>query len=398
MKKTYSNSSRLGRFRQHAVPVFVWFCALACAIVLFQRRAQRFEVLGIAQGQVRQVAATCSGRLINVPVQLFQKVKEGDVVAIIDTVLDDENIEAQLATASAEIQHLQAQLTETESRLEVEATNLQTDRIASERRFYVDVEDARLRVLELKTQLETDRILLEQLELDMKVASARSVRDQNDTAYYEVQKAKLEQAALAKKVQENQRLLEQTEAGLNQAQQRRDEFAQRQPQYLSTDNTLEVLRRAIKVQELRVGELLARREPLVLKAPIDGVVSQILRRPVRRTGEGVVRQMIRRSGEAVTSGEPILTISGKEPSEIISYVSDEQLAWVRAGMTVQLVKETEPLQIAASKVTYLGPIMEVMPQRLWLVPNIPQWGRPMLIEIPPGMKLLPGEMVGIKGL
>ena len=176
MKKAYSNSSRLGRFRQHVVPVFVWFCAMACAIVLFQSRARRFEVVGIAQGQVRQVAATCTGRLINVPVQLFQKIKKGDVVAIIDTVLDDENIEAQLATASAEIQHLQAQLTETESRLEVEATNLQTDRIASERRFYVDVEDARLRVLELKTQLETDRILLEQLELDMKVASARSVR------------------------------------------------------------------------------------------------------------------------------------------------------------------------------------------------------------------------------
>ena len=238
----------------------------------------------------------------------------------------------------------------------------------------------------------------QQLELDMKVASAQSVRDQNDTAYYEVQKAKLEQAALAKKIQENQRLLEQTETGLNQAQQRRDEFAQRQPQYLSTDDTLEVLRRAIKVQELRVGELLARREPLVLKAPIDGVVSQILRRPVRRTGEGVVRQMIRRSGEIVATGEPILTISDKEPSEIISYISEEQLAWVRAEMTVQLVKETEPPQIASSKVTYLGPIMEVMPQRLWLVPDMPQWGRPILIEIPLGMKLLPGEIVGIKGL
>ena len=392
---------RPGRVRPHILPVLVWLVAVACASMLFHRRAQRFEVLGIAQGQVRQIAATCTGRLKSVPVRLFQEVRKGDIVAIIDTVPDNEHPEVELVTISAEIHRLQAELVHTQESLLAEAANLETDRIAAHRRFFVDVENARLGVLELKTLLETDRIMLEDLELNAKIFASQSILDQNDTAYddtlyYERQRTKVEYNALAKKIEANQRLLEQAESDLKQAQQRRDEFAQRQLQHPPVDSALEVIRRAIKVQEQQVEVLLARRVPLVLKAPIDGVVGQILRRPVRRTGEGVVRQMLRRAGEAVLSGETILTISAIRPTEIISYARGEQIGQIREGMTVQLVKNTEPAQIASSQITYLGPIMEVMPQRLWKIPNIPEWGRPMLIAIPPGLKLMPGELVGIK--
>jgi multidrug resistance efflux pump len=336
--------------------------------------------------------------LKSVPVQLFQEVKKGDTVAIIDTVLDDEHLEAQLATASAEIQRLSAELAHNKELLLVEASNQQTNWIADRRRFSVDVENIRLQILELKTQLETDRTMLGNLELNSKIFVTQNISDQNDVAYYELQKTKIEYNALAKKIEENQHLLTQTEIDLEQARKRHDEFAQRQLQHAPVDSALEVIRRAIRVQELLVDELLARRVPLVLKSPIDGVVSQILRRPVRRTGEGVVRQMIRRSGEAVLSGEPILTISATRPSEIIAYVSGEQFERIREGIEVEVIKESEPPQIGRSQVTYFGPIMEVMPQRLWIAPDIPQWGRPMLIEIPPGLNLIPGETVGIKVL
>ena len=388
-----------GRLRPHILPFLVWLAAAIGVSVLFYHRSQRFEILGMAQGQVRQIAATCTGRLKSVPVELFQEVHEGDIVAVIDTVLDDERLEAELTTASAQIEYLKAELSATRERLMAEAANLETDRTATQRRFCVDVENARLRVLELKTLLETDRIMLDDLELNTKIFLTQNLSDQNDVTHYELQKMKIERDALAKKIEENQRLLAQAESDLKQAEQRRDEFAQRQLQHPPVDSAVEVIRRAIDVQEQQVKVLLARNEPLVLKAPIDGVVSQILRRPVRRTGEGVVRQMLLRAGEAVLAGEPILTISATSPSEIIAYVGGDRLIGrVREGMTVQLVKESVPAQIASSRVTYLGPIMEVMPQRLWIAPDIPQWGRPMLIEIPPGFKLLPGEIIGIKVL
>jgi multidrug resistance efflux pump len=384
MKRLGLGNLQFGRLRQHALPVLVWLGALACVAVMFRHRAQRFEVLGVAQGQVRQVAATCTGRLRNVPVQLFQEVKAGDVVAVIDTILDNEHLEAELAATS--------------DRFTAEAANLETDRFAAYRRFCVDVENARLGVLELKAAIETDRIMLEDLKLNAKIFTAQSISDYNDAAYYERQRKGVEYNALAKKIEDNQHLLAQAEDDLLEAQRRRDEFTERQLQHPSLDTALEVTRRAIEVQEREIDRLLARREPLVLTAPIDGVVSQILRRPVRRTGEGVVRQMIRRAGEAVLDGEPILTISAREPDEILAYASREQSSRVRIGMEVEVIKETEPARIARSEVMYLGPIMEVMPQRLWIVPNVPGWGRPMLIKIPAGLKLLPGEVVGIKVL
>lgn len=392
------SSYRPGRLRPHILPVLIWVVAVGGVGALLHHRSQRFEILGIAQGNVREIAATCNGRLKSVPVELFQEIKKGDVVAVIDTVLDNENLEAELATVSAEIQHLQAELVHTQERLLAEAANLKTDKIAAQRRFSVDVENARLRILELKTLLETDQIMLENLQLDDQIFVTRNLTEQDDAAHYERQKMKVEYNALAKKIEDNQRLLTQAESDLKEARQRRDEFAQRQLEHPAVDSALEVIHRAIKVQEQRMEELLARRVALMLKSPIDGVVSQILRRPVRRTGEGVVRQMLGRAGEAVLEGDPILTVANGNSSEIIAWVSEEHLGRVQEGMVVELIKENEPAQIASSQVTYLGPIMEVIPQRLWTIPDIPQWGRPMLIPIPPGLKLIPGETVGIRGL
>jgi hypothetical protein len=67
-------------------------------------------------------------------------------------------------------------------------------------------------------------------------------------------------------------------------------------------------------------------------------------------------------------------------------------------MEVELVKTSLPPQVAASKIVDIGPTVELIPQRLWRNPNVPQWGLPVLVEIPPGLKLVPGEVVGIRGL
>jgi len=391
-----------GRLRPHILPFLIWLAAAISVSMLFYHRSQRFEILGMAQGQVRQVAATCTGRLKSVPLELFQEVKKGDAVAVIDTVLENENLEAEMATISAQIQQLQAELVATQAQLTAEAANQQSDMIEAKRRFEVDVENTRLRVLELKTMIETDRMLymqLNNLNSDNKIFILQNTSDPN--AQYDLhrlQRTVAEDDVLAKKIEENKRLLVQTEEDLAQAVQRRDEFAQRQPQPPAVDSALDVIRKSIAVQERLMEQVLVRREPVALKSPIDGMVIQVLGRPrdiaLRRPGELVVR----REGEVVLAGETILTIAEIEPREIIAYANPKQLGLVRGGMAVQLIKNTEPAQIANSYVAYLGPTLERMPECLWEMPNIAQWGHPMLIEIPPGLKLKPGELVGIKGL
>jgi len=380
MRKTKTTICRPGWLRLHILPVLVWLVAVACVVVLFHFRTQRFEVAGIAQGRIHQVAATSTGRVKALSVELFEKVTRGQTLVIMDTVLDNENIQAELSVVLAEIQRLSAELVSTRERLAAEAAEREADNTVSKRRFSVDVENIRLRILELKTTLETDRIMLGDLETEVKIV--HQLLDQDAVAAYQLQKAQFRYNALAKKIETNEHLLSQAQKNLKQAQNRRDEFAGHLPQHPSAEVALDVIRKAITVQEKRTEQLLARHQPLLLKAAFDGIVSQIQHR----------------TGEAVLRGNPILTITETEPTAIITYVGQEQLAKVTETMAVQLIKNTEPAQIAASEVVYVGPAMELMPQRLWQNPNVEQWGRPVLVKIPPGLKLIPGEMVGIRGL
>jgi multidrug resistance efflux pump len=396
--KDKSSRDFLGRgsYLHHVVPVVVWLVAVASVAVLFYQRSKRFEVIGIARGQIRQVAASCTGRIKSLPVELFQSVKAGQVVAVLDTVLDDERLQAELAAISAKVEHLMAQLIPTEETITAEATNLETDHIADQRRFAVDVENARLRILGLRATIASDRIRLEDDASEVQIVN--DLITQNAAAPYEMQKAKALYDSLAQKIQENEVSLEQAQKDLEQAEARLAQFIQRRLLHPSVDSACEVIRKEAQVQEKLMEHILAKLKPVELKAPIDGVVIPVALRtneaPLRRPGERVLR----REGEVVTAGEAIIAIAAAEPTEIIAYVPQVQLEQIRENASIQLVKINDPLQIATSKVACVCPTIEQMPEQLWRNPNIPQWGRPILIRIPAGFKVLAGEMVGVRGL
>jgi len=144
----------LGRWRRHLAPIVIWLAACAGTGWLFTHRAQRCEMAGIAQGQHCRVSSLIDGRLLAAPVQRFEQVKRGQTLAV----LEDGRIRAELATAAAETARLQAELAATEDRLAAEALVLDTEFLAEARRFAIDLENTRLKALELTVELETDRI------------------------------------------------------------------------------------------------------------------------------------------------------------------------------------------------------------------------------------------------
>lgn len=361
LKDYISNSS-------HFVPVMVWLGTLICVVMLFFHRSQNFEVLGIAQSRTYEIAATSSGRLKNITVQLFEEVREGQIVAV----LDDEYLQAELATARAKIQQLTAELASTKDLRE-------TDWITRQRQFSLDVESAKLMILELRTSLETDRIVLEDLELDVKILQGGV--EKGIIEQYELDKVKVQYNILAKKIEENENLLEQAVSNLREAEQRQYEFAQHEPNSPSIDISLEPIRQSIKVQEQVINELLVEHKELVLRSPSNGIVNQIQHS----------------LGEAVMAGEFVLVIAETKPREIIAYASETQIRRFQKGAQVTLIKNSQPAQIANSQVMSVGSTIEMIPERLWQNPSIPKWGCPILIKIPQGLELLPGELVGIKG-
>jgi multidrug resistance efflux pump len=228
--------------------------------------------------------------------------------------------------------------------------------------------------------LETNRITLEDLAIEVRIV--KGLVEQEAVAPYELQKAEVQHNALAKQIEENGHLLVETAKDLIRAQDRRDEYFAREPQHQTVDSALEVIRQGIKVQAKRVEELLARREPLELKSEFSGIVSFVQHS----------------AGEAILAGESIITIAETKPREIIAYANEKQMGKIRERMKVKLIKAGEPIQVTNSQVVSLGPQMELLPERLWPNPNMPQWGRPIVIKIPPGFELVSGELVGIKGL
>jgi multidrug resistance efflux pump len=384
--------SRPGRVRQQILPVLVWLAAVAGVAMLFYRGSQRFEVVGIAQSQVAQVCSPVDGRLKTVYVQLFDNVTKGQPVAS----LDDELLTAKIATVSATAAQLRSRLVPTQEQLLADISATELNRAEEQRRFAVDVEKTRLDILGLKAQIAADRITLESHAAELKIST--DLLTKNAIAPYELDKVKALYEALAKKVEQTEVQVTQAQEQLKVAQLRQDAFIAQKYQTPSVDAALDAIRKDVAVQEKLLDELEIQRRALVITAPIDGRVVQILTKTndaaAHRAGEGTLHK----PGEVVMAGQPILVIAQDKPKEVIAYAKEGQLGQITAGAKVMLVKNTSPAQIAQSEVVSIGPVVEQLPARLWLSPNVPQWGQPFLIKIPDGMELMPGELVGIRRL
>lgn len=395
-------------YLRHLAPMTVWLGAVTTVGWLFYQRSESFQIVGIAQSEVRQLASDCTARIIDIPVDLFQPVKAGQTLAVLNTVPASEwttevELQSQIATAAAEIERLMASLIPTQEQLLSDAAGLQISHADNQRRFAVDAEAARLHKLQLQAAIATEEIPLNGLAVELQ--ATEKLVEAKVVVPLELEKIKVEHESMVKKISEYQQELKQAEEDQNEAERRRDEFAQQQVPQPSIPDALEAIRKEAKVQEEVMKGLQSQiaamkaRTAVELKSPIDGVVipisgtsaSEVL---LKRQGE----ETIRRAGEVVAAGDPILAVAQTEPTEIIAYANEQQVGLLEQDMSVELVKMRYPAQIAQSRVLSIGPTIELMPQRLWRSPTAPQWGRPVVIEVPSGLTVIPGELIGIRGL
>jgi multidrug resistance efflux pump len=401
MKLLKKNRERKPYPLRHAVPVAVWLMSVALVVWLFHIRGQRIEVMGIAQGQIREIAADSTARIRTVNVELFQPVKAGDVLAVVDTlVATDRTLEAELKTklraAAAEAEHLAAELVAETSDREITLAD-------SERRFAMDVSSAHAKILELRATIAMDQITAG--EYAMEVKNCEDLLKKNAIVPYELEKAKAICESMSAKIKENQSYLEEAQAGLKQAEARQDDFTKKQSKHPSVDSAAEAVRKKIGAQEELVNglteqlETLRTRRSVQLTSPLDGVIVSIgtgggKNDLLLRAGE----HAIRRAGEVVSAGDPIVAVADKVTTEVVAYVSERALGRVREGMPVDLIKTRMASQIGRTTVARLGQTIQVTPQRLWRSATIPEYGLPIVIHIPEGLDLIPGEMVGVRGL
>ena len=377
---------RNSRLFLRVLPVLVWLAAVAGVVGMFHHRAGQFELVGIADAEVHDIGTNTRARLISVNVQLFNKVSKGDPVAVVNTLADDERIEAQKAVIKAEINHLDAQLKEIRKNYEALVFNQESEWWAERRAFTADVVAATARVVDTNAIVENDQATLK--ELHEEIEAFRMENGANFAAdislYNKMKTMKRNHDRLAEKIERDKGLLVTYEEELEKAKIRENKYVTYRPHAGTDPNEAQrVIFLAKEALERQLDELEERQREIVITAPCDGYISSIN----SQIGE-----------IAILPDFPILSITEEHPSSIIAYVNENLAGHFTANKEVEIVKGSEPKQIGKSVITYIGPRVEQLPTRLWRNPTVPQWGRLMQIEIPMRMKLIPGELVGIRVL
>lgn len=381
MKRWLKESKLIPR----VLPVFVWGLAAAAVSMLFLHQSETAQLKGIAFSHEQTINSVETGYLRSIAVSLYQNVKKGDTLAVIkeNTVAREEYVDAMLqaqrSTAEAELEQLKAELSAAEDRLLADRFDRESDTTAIQRRLSVDLERARLDVLEIKSALEPDRLTLKDLEVELEII--KQLVSEEAAEDYELQKAQAQYDIMKEKVEQTQALLDQSQANYELAQLRKDEFDQTLPvSPLLSDRELAPIRKAILVQEKKIAEIIKQRGIIILTAPFDGIVNTLNYKP----------------GQTVVRGDAIMTIVKPTPESITAWVPQKNINKFAQNMKVKVVSLNEPRQSFVSQISNMNPSLELIPQQLWRVPTVPEWGRSIQIPVQPSFACIHNEIVGIK--
>lgn len=344
----------VGRFRRHVIPFTVWLIGLLVLGLLFVQRQTRLEMRGMVLDDQTKVASYERGMIKQVMVTLYQPVEQGQVLAV----LDDTMLRLQLVLIKAELDLLKARL--------------QMQKETEQRRFITDVEKARLDILKIKTDLEPDKIELLDRAYEVQLLEELVARDA--TPMDELTKAKFELDVLKKKVETGTNQLKQAEIDLENKQARALNFKGTDA---GGDSSLEYIRKSLNVETLKIQDIEARLKNLVIRAPIHGVVTEIRAK----------------TGDVAMEGQTIFTVITSKPREVLGYLSEQQVAKVQKGDAVALLRQNQDGTRLSLTVNYVGPAVEVLPERLWMNPQFPQYGVPVSFLLPEETELIPGEVV-----
>jgi multidrug resistance efflux pump len=375
-----------GRVLVRLLPVLVWLLAVAAIVVLYVHRNASFHVVGIAFSQTCTFTAPDSGFLVSLPVTLHQEVRQGQPLAVLRLIPESEvrytqaQFEAEKAAALAELEHLKVQAAAAEQDFIMNQSQGQMETLYRDHQLALDVEKARLLVLEIQTTLEPAKIQLQDLELEKQALT--DLVNRKAVEPYELRKIEYQAAALAVQIEQQQQQLEQSRRDLETASSRLEAFRASRPAPVQTTVSLESLQRAISLQEKRLAELLKPDFDIILKSPFDGVVSSICYT----------------AGQTIMKDLPILTVTAPVPEHVVAWLDQDYSGTLTLNQPVELVKTSLPRRVMRSEISRIGPALELMPERLWHNPSVPQWGRPIMIPVHPEMQLVPNEIVGVRGI
>ena len=339
-------AQRWREFRIQILPIIIFLGIIGAIAMMWRNFVQPSGMVGEVETVKANVISLHDGVIAALHVDRFQYVTNGQVIgSIIST--DPDLLKATIASIESDLKVLRARMRLDERRNEQSVLQLKMD------------------LLQEKLLLRTAMALLNVATNKLKRAEKLVLRDQV----------------------ESQDVLDIAQAEFDKLQTeievRTDTIAQREAALKELETTQggagndSYINEAIKAKE---DELELTLKPSEIKAPRDGVISAIY----RRTDERVVR------------GEPILTIAANSAERIVGYIRQPVQTIPNESDVVVVRTRTQRRQVGEGQILKVGAQFEVInPALISVDSNRVEMGLPVLISLPKGMTVSPGEFVDL---
>jgi multidrug resistance efflux pump len=340
-------AQRWREFRIQALPVLTFIAVIACVVVLWQNYIIPTNVVAHVEVVQSHVMSSVPGKLVAMNVQQFQRVTKGQVIgAIVAT--NPETTAAEISAAHAD--------------LKVQKTQM----VIAQQRSSQDYAGLLMNLLEHQTDLATDRINLALAETNFVRAQLEIGTEPATISQLVYDTAKAARDALAATVAEKEKLVETMEKLV--------EDYRRSNTSTEHEKTIEDAIAAHATVLNLMGE------PVMLRAPMDGVITAISNRV----------------GEVVMPGAPIAVIVADNSEHIVGYLRPPFDAKPLIGDRVQVRRVGVQRKMDYGTVLQVSP--RVQPLDVTLAsPGATQveFGLAFLVTLPKTLDLIPGEPVDL---
>ena len=389
--------------------VAVWAALGVCGLWAAGSSAPQPQLVGVVRATEVVHAFGLSGQLETLLVQEGDLVRTGDVVAR----LSGSELDARMAVAEEELAAVLAEVASLAASqalrvAERELANLgdDTEYVQDEQanrsrvrdevwRLEIQARERRLAILALEVEIERDRLRADQVRVQ--ADRLTPLIDQGFGRGAEKQDLELEERTLLGQVEANRRLLaaQVEEQGAAQAslELARGALAALPPATsdeaarlavlgaarAADDAALDALRQRAEVRRAELGALRSERAGLVLVASVPGRVGLIQSRP----------------GQALLAGAAVLTVEAEAARNVTVYLPEPVAGGAEVPEVVLLARRSAPERVAEAEVIGFGRGVEALPERLWRRPQVPEYGRTLIVRPPEALGLVPGEVLGV---
>ena len=344
---------RLRELRFRLMPGVVIAVCITVIALLWRENISAPQLVGQAEPVLASLSSHKPGTVAMLNVVRFQKVKAGDVLGQV-LVADPKVVESSLALIRAELDSLNASM----------------EPLVMQQRNAVNYAQLRLGWMRQRADLASIRVNFQLSEAEPH-RTEELFRDKL-VSQSDMDTAKASHDALQQQVAELSRLVADAENNFNNMQPSGTSNIMR----LSNDP----MRAAITAQESKLKLTEAELDPVLLRAPMDGIITAVHHR----------------SGESVIAGEPVLAIASQTPVRIVGYLRAPNLDTAKVGGKVRVRTRNTPRETGLAMITELGSQLETPPFALANPLNpTADLALPVEVSLPANLHIRAGELVDL---